>query len=132
MEMAPETPEPLDWQPEEYFERAAARRNMTPEQLRAQLLLEVSSNGEPESRGGRPLRRRSPGSLCAADESGRGRSRGGAFSSCGSVANAGYARGRGRTRGHWRLLLSSDATGRWFDWSQRVAFEGDGRAVRKG
>jgi hypothetical protein len=29
--------EPLDWQPEEYFKRAAARRDMTPEQLRAQL-----------------------------------------------------------------------------------------------
>jgi hypothetical protein len=29
--------EPLDWDREEYFRRAAARRNLTPEQLRAQL-----------------------------------------------------------------------------------------------
>jgi hypothetical protein len=35
--MAPETLKPLEWLPEEYFKRAAARRDMTPEQLRAQL-----------------------------------------------------------------------------------------------
>jgi len=35
--MALDTLEPLEWQPEEYFKRAAARRAMTPEQLRAQL-----------------------------------------------------------------------------------------------
>jgi hypothetical protein len=35
--MAPNNLENEDWRPEEYFARVAARRDMTPEQLRARL-----------------------------------------------------------------------------------------------